>query len=609
MRRPWTLAVLFSLIAGPALANTPRLGLAQPAHGSTNWDVPLNANFGVLDSSAAAQRQPNTFLSSNTFLAPLLMPGTSVQLTGPDGYITGASSITANSFFGEGSRITNLSAANLTGSIPSSVLPSTIAYTSVPNVFTASQSVTGADGIGVTYGVVAGSVSVSGSQGFIISQSSITTSGTFFGDAGGLTGVRAGSLTNGPLAAGILPSTVAYTTASNTFVASQTITAAGGLGVTYGISGGSLTLADGLTASSGTFTASGAAQYSLQLSSSVKLLAGGVEWADGKTSTTSTRPGGVSGILQYNQGGAFGGAAQLYWDGSFFGVGRTSSLAAQLDIGNPTSSTNLVWRNSGGTIVGDLLATNGGSGSGEITLRNGSGSVRMEFAGGTDQNYILPTLNLGSTGSMPYQLGVTGDVSVTGEVLASSAVLSGNFFSVGGSTFVVTAGRVGITTAAPQATLDLGNGTFLTASSATASQFFGNGATIFGTVQSSATFIPQTAFTNTSFSACVATVTVTAALTSNIQIEYSGQMTNSNNAQSVAMTVLIDGAFPTLYSTAAICRGPAGSSGLSGCSADIGQTVAAGAHSFCMATLVTSATGTVYNDATVKSRFGVRLRP
>lgn len=60
-----------------------------------------------------------TRTSSFTIKAPLLLSGTSEQLTGPNGYITGASSITANAFFGDGANLTSLNATQLTsGSVP-----------------------------------------------------------------------------------------------------------------------------------------------------------------------------------------------------------------------------------------------------------------------------------------------------------------------------------------------------------------------------------------------------------------------------------------------------------------------------------------------------------
>lgn len=138
----------------------------------------------------------------------------------------------------------------------------------VPGQITAGSGIQGSSGtfsgqvqassfniVGTAY-LVNGVTVIDGSRN-VISGSSITTSGGFFGNGSGITGVTAGSvsaanvsagtfasgvllpagsLTNGPVASSILPSTVAYTSVSNTF------SAAAGNSFTYGVSVGSLTI-------------------------------------------------------------------------------------------------------------------------------------------------------------------------------------------------------------------------------------------------------------------------------------------------------------------------------------------------------------------------------
>lgn len=78
-----------ALLALPGLAsadsNTPRFNLVKPSTGSLNWGAKLNSDFDVIDSSAAALRQPNTFLSSNTMQAETLFSS--------HAYITNGSSV------------------------------------------------------------------------------------------------------------------------------------------------------------------------------------------------------------------------------------------------------------------------------------------------------------------------------------------------------------------------------------------------------------------------------------------------------------------------------------------------------------------------------------
>ena len=67
---------------------------------------------------------------------------------------------------------------------------------------------------------------------------------------------------------------------ANTFIGKQTISAGGGLAVTYGIDAATVTLSGGITASSGTFTANGATQYSISTSSGINVAAGTLNVAD-----------------------------------------------------------------------------------------------------------------------------------------------------------------------------------------------------------------------------------------------------------------------------------------------------------------------------------------
>lgn len=59
-----------------------------------------------------------------------------------------------------GALITSITGANIATTIPTTVLPSTVAYTSFANTFTSSQTVLAAGGARVLYGVTAGSVTV-----------------------------------------------------------------------------------------------------------------------------------------------------------------------------------------------------------------------------------------------------------------------------------------------------------------------------------------------------------------------------------------------------------------------------------------------------------------
>jgi hypothetical protein len=137
---------------------------------------------------------PATFISSVTIVAPL---GSSTTY-----------GVSAGTFTGNGAGITSLTGANITSNLPTSVLPSTIAYTSISNVFTSSQtvtssmSITGAAGLSVTYGVSVGSVTGGGlgtcgsaTQALGYTSTSTFACQTITGSGGGGGIVSAGTFT------------------------------------------------------------------------------------------------------------------------------------------------------------------------------------------------------------------------------------------------------------------------------------------------------------------------------------------------------------------------------------------------------------------------------
>lgn len=121
-----------------------------------------------------------------------------------------------------------------------------------------------------------------------------------------------------------------------------------------------LVVTGALTASSGTFTASGPSQFSLKTSSGVSVGGTGGVYAPffsgsfygsgaGITGITAA-PGGVSGQVQFNNGGVMGGAANLSYDAvnGRLGVG-TAAPQSDLQISGP-SGTSLEFDVSGSMI-------------------------------------------------------------------------------------------------------------------------------------------------------------------------------------------------------------------------------------------------------------------
>lgn len=81
-------------------------------------------------------------------------------------------------------------ASGIIGTISTTNLPSYVAYTTTTNTFTRTQTFSA--GVSASTGVFTSTLSLTGVAGVIIAQSSITTSGAFFGDASHLTGIASG---------------------------------------------------------------------------------------------------------------------------------------------------------------------------------------------------------------------------------------------------------------------------------------------------------------------------------------------------------------------------------------------------------------------------------
>jgi len=151
------------------------LGSGNVGIGTTNpvtiLDVNGNAQFGSTAKS--------TFTAAGSLF---MASGSSIVLTGANGNITNASSITAGAFFGDGS--------HLSGVVTSVVLPSTVAYTSVANTFTSSQTITSnAFSVGgSSFVVTGGNVGI----GFTVPTTKLNVNGTMNSTAATISAIGAG---------------------------------------------------------------------------------------------------------------------------------------------------------------------------------------------------------------------------------------------------------------------------------------------------------------------------------------------------------------------------------------------------------------------------------
>lgn len=141
-------------------------------------------------------------------------------------------------------------------------------------------------------------------------------------------------------------------------------------------------------------------------------------------------PGGSNGQIQYNNAGAFGGAAQAYWDATNNRLGLgTASPSATLSVGS-----NAFTVTSAGAIVGSEMQVTGGPllsvaglGSGGTGAVYGSGNPAVVLKYGGSGGTIAYALgNTGSTGIGPSNTSPTGTLHIK-DATASTGVTDTRF--------------------------------------------------------------------------------------------------------------------------------------------------------------------------------------
>lgn len=165
------------------------------------------------------------------------------------------------------------------------------------------------------------------------------------------------------------------------------------------------------------------------------------------------------------------------------GIGAGGSPSARLDVRlapnevakfNDDFSASAVWGMNLGMIgqnsEGQLAATGSMpivfyTGGTRNTMSAGAEKMRLTFGGDLGVGTASPQARLDVEGSAQFGAGATkstftatGDLQLAGALTSSSFSVTGNYFSVGGSTLVVSAGRVGIGTGSPLRALSV-NGT------------------------------------------------------------------------------------------------------------------------------------------------------
>lgn len=176
------LALLF--LASPLLAVTDRMGLNEPSFQTPRWDVPLNENWEIIDSSVALLSSSNTFTGSTTFTIGNF---DSVKISTTN--YSGTEKLVVNGnvkFFGPAAG--NLSLCNSVGTVCGTFSSGGgPAYLTLPNTLGTSNVILRSDGatqptLQLVASVVGGVAAVDGSNVPIVLSADRFMVGPTFGD-------------------------------------------------------------------------------------------------------------------------------------------------------------------------------------------------------------------------------------------------------------------------------------------------------------------------------------------------------------------------------------------------------------------------------------------
>lgn len=270
----------------------------------------------------------------------------------------------------------------------------------------------------------------------------------------GLTGTLAaaqepahtGDVTN---SAGSLALTLAASIpGAKTWTGSSTITGAGGLGVTFGISAATITISSNAFVSGATFYQSVGGLLAIRQ----------INWADGTIQTSSTTsltpPGGSPFNIQYNNAGVFGGisgfnayASSITLSaayGLYVSTLNVQSSMTIVGVGTMTFSGGAaIDISAGNTNIGHLLFNGNAGLTGQVPVSGGPGSTptwttlsggasALAVTTGTSAGFTWtassPTAVLNYNGSQ-FTASLTGSATAFISLNVSSVTLQGNTFN------------------------------------------------------------------------------------------------------------------------------------------------------------------------------------
>ena len=357
---------------------------------ATNANTATSATSATTAGTVTTAAQPN-ITSTGTLTSITVASGGNISMSGTASQISGANLITANYLSGNGSYLTSITGANVTGYVPNATDANTA--TTAGTVTTNAQPNITSVGTLTSVAIASnGNLSLTGSASQI-SGANLISANYFSGDGSGLTGVSASSSNT---------ATSANTAATVTTNAQPNITSTGTL--------------TGLT-STGVIDFLGTSNVSLGNISNLHIdggAAGYVLQTDGSGTLTFVSAGstGIAGTntqVQFNDGGSFGASGAFTFDKG------TNTLSVTNFTGNGAGLTFITGSNVSGN-VDSAIQSNYANTANSVAGANVTGQVGNALVAGTVYTAAQP--NITSVGTL-LGLSVTGNLDITGNINAT----------------------------------------------------------------------------------------------------------------------------------------------------------------------------------------------
>jgi hypothetical protein len=406
-----------SFDADSSTLTVPNLSVTTVSAGNLKTNNLLYANgtaYSFGSSNAAGSNTQVQFNNANSFAA-------SGNLT----FDTTTNTLTSTNFAGNGSGLSAITGANVSGQVGNALVAGTVYTNAQPNI----TSVGTLSNLAVTGNVTAGNISTSGSGGNITGANNISAN-TFTGNGSLLTSITGGNVT-GQVGNALVASSV-YTNAQPNITSVGTLTS---LSVTGDISGANLVLTGNLTVSGTTTTVN---------SSVARIVDPIVEQGGGANGAALTNNDSKDrGALLHYYTGSSATDAFMGWDNSNaeFAFGSNVSVTSEVVTFNSLGNVRANFFLGNGSQLTGISTSSFANGNSNLSIPSANGNVNISAVGNANVIVITGTgANINGYANISGTL-TAGNISTSGSGgnITGANVISANTFTASGNITAINA--------------------------------------------------------------------------------------------------------------------------------------------------------------------------